>query len=428
MDFFIFSPQTNQTFQYDLNTKTIKKQSMKTLFKNYADSFKGLSKEVWWLSLITLINRAGAMVIPFLSIYLTEDLCLSFSNVAWIMSCFGLGSVVGTWIGGKLTDRIGYYKIMVFSLLATGLLFIGMQYLTTFKSLCIGVFTLTLVADMFRPAMYVALSAYSKPENKTRSVTLIRLAINLGFSAGPALGGLIIVTLGYAGLFWVDGITCIIASLLLINVLNPKKAKAQDNIINDNPESAYKDVPFIVFCLALVLLGLVFLQYFSAMPLYYRQVHYLTELEVGLLLGANGFLIFIFEMPLIKWLENTKFTKIGLVLFGTILTGLSFLVLILSSWIGVIVIGMILMTFGEMIAFPFANALAMERAKKGNQGEYMALYAMTFSFASVFAHNAGLQFIEGIGFDNTWIIMTAVSTACVFLLFSLNVHMKKKRR
>lgn len=401
---------------------------MKTLFNNYFNSFKGLSREVWWLALITLINRAGTMVIPFLSIYLTEDLNLSFSNVGWIMTSFSIGSLVGTWIGGKLTDKMGYYKIMVFSLLLTGFLFIGLQYLTSFKLLCIGVFILTLFADMFRPAMFVALSAYSKPENKTRSVTLIRLAINLGFSAGPALGGLIIVTLGYAGLFWVDGITCIAATLLLINVLNPKKAKVQDDIKNGNPESAYGDIPFILFCLALVLFGFIFFQYFSAMPIYYRKTHLLSELQVGLLLGANGFLIFLFEMPLIKWLESKSFTKIGYVLFGAILTGLSFLILIVSGWVGVIIIGMFLMTFGEMIAFPFANAFAMERAKKGNQGEYMALYAMTFSFAGIFAHNAGLQLAKGIGFDDTWLIMTAVSTLCAILLLGLNLYMKAKKR
>ncbi len=399
---------------------------MKTLFKNYADSFKGLSKEVWWLSLITLINRAGTMVIPFLSIYLTEDLHFSLPNVGWIMTCFGLGSVVGTWIGGKLTDKIGYYKIMVFSLLSTGFLFIGMQYLTTFKSLCIGVFVLTAIADMFRPAMFVALSAYSKPENKTRSVTLIRLAINLGFSAGPAFGGLIIATLGYSGLFWVDGVTCILATFLLIKVLNPKKAKIQDDIITKNPVSAYSDKPFLIFTFALILFGLIFFQYFSTMPIYYREIHKLSEPEVGFLLGANGFIIFLLEMPLIKWLENTKYTKVGLIFFGAILTGLSFFILIVSDWVGVIIIGMILMTIGEMIAFPFANAFALQRAKKGNQGEYMALYAMSFSIASIFAHNAGLQLAAGIGFDNTWIIMTALATLCMLLLFGLKVYMRRK--
>ena len=151
------------------------------ILQPYLNTFKGLSREVWWLSLITLINRAGTMVIPFLSLYLTKHLGFSLGKVGWIMSAFGLGSVVGSWLGGKLTDKIGYYKVMVFSLISTGFLFVGLQYLQTFETILLGIFLVMLVADMFRPAMFVALSAYSKTENKTRSVTLIRLAINLGF-------------------------------------------------------------------------------------------------------------------------------------------------------------------------------------------------------------------------------------------------------
>ena len=83
---------------------------MKKLYFNYLDTFRGLSKEVWWLALITLINRAGTMVIPFLSLYLTKSLGFTLENVGWIMTCFGVGSVAGSWLGGKLTDKIGYYK------------------------------------------------------------------------------------------------------------------------------------------------------------------------------------------------------------------------------------------------------------------------------------------------------------------------------
>lgn len=403
---------------------------MKTLIRNYLDTFKGLSQEVWWLSLITLINRAGTMVIPFLSIYLTESLNFTLKDVGTLMAAFGLGSVLGSWLGGKLTDRIGYYKVMVFSLASTGFLFIGLQELTTFNSLCLGIFILMTIADMFRPAMFVALSTYSKPENKTRSVTLIRLAINLGFSAGPAIGGIIITTLSYSGLFWVDGITCILATLLLIKVLNPKKTKIQDEIKVEKPESAYGDKAFIIFLLAMVLFGIVFLQYFSTMPIYYRESHLLSEFQIGLLLGANGFLIFLLEMPLIKWLENSKYTKTSLMLFGAFLTGMSFLILNFTSWSGILIAGMFLMTIGEMIAFPFSNAFALDRAKKGNQGEYMALYSIAFSIAHIFGHKSGLHMVSDLGFDNTWFVMTALAGVCVFLLFSLKLYLKgqKKKR
>ena len=95
--------------------------------QQYFNNFKGFSREIWILATITFINRAGTMVLPFLSKYLKEDLGFSYSEVGWIMVCFGVGSLVGSWLGGKLTDKIGFYKIMIFSLMTSGLLFFVLQ-------------------------------------------------------------------------------------------------------------------------------------------------------------------------------------------------------------------------------------------------------------------------------------------------------------
>ena len=402
---------------------------MKKLYKNYLNTFRGLSNEVWWLALITLINRAGTMVIPFLSLYLTKSLDFTLQDVGWIMSSFGLGSVIGSWLGGKLTDKIGFFKVMKFSLFLTGLLFIALQFITTFTGFCIGIFLVMLVADTFRPAMFVALSSYSKPENKTRSVTLIRLAINLGFSAGPAVGGLIITYLNYKGLFWVDGVTCILATLLLINVLNPKKVKELDKLIVKNPVSVFSDNAFWIFFIGMFTFGFVFLQYFSTVPLFYKDGHHLSELQIGLLMGMNGFLIFVLEMPLIKWLEDSKYSKEFLMFLGLLLTGLSFIVLNLTSWTGILIIGMLFMTIGEMIAFPFSNAFVIERAKKGKQGEFMAYYTIAFSASHIFSHNTGMQLIDAYGFYITWDIMTVISIVGLgFLLILIRVIKKEKSK
>ncbi|CAM1351897.1 MDR family MFS transporter [Tenacibaculum insulae] len=400
---------------------------MKKLYFNYLNTFKGLSTEVWWLALITLINRAGTMVIPFLSLYLTKSLDFSLKDVGWIMSCFGVGSVLGSWLGGKLTDKIGYYKVMKTSLFLTGLLFLALQFVTTFYGFCIGIFLVMLVADTFRPAMFVALSAYSKPENKTRSVTLIRLAINLGFSAGPAVGGIIITSLSYSGLFWVDGITCVLATFLLIKVLNPKKARVLDEVKVKNPVSVFTDKAFWVFFVAMFIFGFVFLQYFSTIPLYYKDTHYLSELEIGLLMGMNGFLIFLLEMPLIKWLEESKYSKERLMFIGLFLTGISFLLLNVTGWVGILIVGMLFMTIGEMIAFPFSNAFVMERAKKGNQGEYMAYYSIAFSLAHIFGHNSGMQMVAAFGFDKTWWVIIVMSVIGLFFLWMLSRIVKKEK-
>ncbi|NER10685.1 Predicted arabinose efflux permease, MFS family [Muriicola jejuensis] len=400
---------------------------MKLLYLSYLNSFRGLSREVWWLALVTLINRAGTMVIPFLSLYLTRDRGFALEDVGTIMSCFGLGSLAGTWLGGKLTDRIGYYKVMVWSLFLTGLLFIWLQVLESFYALCGGIFVLMVVADSFRPATYVAMSAYSKHENKTRSVTLIRLAINLGFSAGPAIGGVIIASMGYLGLFWVDGITCLLAALLLLLVLNPKKAKELDVYRNEAPRSAYKDYPYLLFIGAMILLGLIFVQYFSTVPLFYSEARSLSEVSIGLLLAMNGFIIFAFEMPLIKFLETSTLSRVSLMMLGLALTTCSYFFLTFGNWTGLLVIGMILMTLGEMVTFPFSSAFAMERSRTGRQGEYMALYNIAFSISHIFAHNGGMVSIANFGYRTTWYIAMVVGVMGILLLYLLRSGLLKGR-
>jgi len=344
------------------------------------------------------------MVIPFLSLYLSDNLDFTKEQIGWVMTSYGLGSFFGAWLGGKLSDISGYYKVILGSLLLTGIAFFVVQFFSSFWSICISFFVLIAIADAARPAFFVALSAYSKPENKTRSLTFIRLAINLGFSAGPAIGGLIIATMGYSGLFWIDGVTCLLATL------NPRKARELDKEIPvENPVPAHKDGLYVLFLIALALFGFIFVQYFSTIPLYYKEVHQLSE--------KNRALIFFFEMPLIAYLERTNISKVGNVINGFILTGISFLLLLVTPWAGILIIGMIAATLGEMVAFPFGNAFALERSKKGRQGAYMGLYSMSFSVAHIFGHNSGMQFIANFGYDNGWIFMAVMAGIGTFLLF-----------
>jgi len=396
------------------------------IFRSYVDSFSDLRREVWLLALITFINRAGTMVIPFLSLYLTKSRGFSLEEVGWILTFFGLGSVTGSWLGGKLVDSIGHYKTMAGSLLISSVLFVLLQFPTSFWGICGGIFLVMTAADIFRPAVFVAISAYSKPQNRTRSVTLIRLAINLGFSAGPAIGGLIIASAGYGGLFWVDGITCLIAGILLLKLLHPKKAAENIREVNLNPQGVLKDFPYLIFIGAMVLFGFIFLQYFSTMPLFYAQEHGLTELEIGILLGINGFLIFLFEMPLIKYLENKKVTAIFHVIVGTALVGVSFIAINLTGWIGILLIGMLFMTIGEMIAFPFSNTFALTRSDKGKQGSYMALYSIAFSLSHIFGHNSGMQLISKFGYFFTWNVMIILAAVACGLLVYVGYLLKKE--
>lgn len=388
---------------------------LKTAFNRYINSFRGFRREIWILTLITFINRAGTMVLPFLTKYLNEDLNFSYSDVGTIMVFFGLGSMLGSYLGGKLTDSIGFYKVMIFSLFVSGLLFFGLQYVTSFYGLCIAMFVIMTIADMFRPAMFVSLSTYAKPENRTRALTLVRLAVNLGFAAGPAMGGLIIMNIGYHGLFWVDGASCILAITIFWLLVKEKKKPIDDNVVSESVavKSVYSDRPFWVFLLVIFITGMVFFQLFTTLPLYHQKAYGLTEFQTGLLLTLNGFLVFLLEMPIVNYFDRKQVNKVKLVLVGSLFMALGFYVLLLDVWVGILVVNVLFLTFGEIFAFPFSNSFALGRAPRGQEGRYMAFYSMSFSLAHIMSSKTGMNIFDHFGYLTNWVVMGTLGMVAV---------------
>ncbi|WP_281637916.1 MDR family MFS transporter [Flavobacterium marginilacus] len=404
---------------------------LKTALGRYVNNFKGFSREVWILTLITFINRAGTMVLPFLSKYLKEDLNFTYGEVGWIMVAFGLGSMLGSWIGGKLSDKIGFYKIMIFSLFTSGILFILLQYITTFWGLCFGMFIIMAISDMFRPAMFVSLSVYAKPENRVRALSLVRLAVNLGFTAGPALGGLIIIGMGYQGLFWVDGSTCIIAILIFAFCIKEKKkipAIAEDNVVTSASKSIFKDKPFWLLLFISFVTFMVFLQIFSTLPLYHNEKFGLTEFQTGILLSINGLLVFLLEMPIVSTLERRKTNKIKSIAIGSLFITLGYYILLLDSWVSILIISIILLTFGEIFSFPFVNAVALNRAPKGQEGKYMGYYTMSFSLAHIVSSKTGLEIIAHYNYQVNWFVMGTLGALSLLCCFWLNKMIRSEKK
>ena len=392
---------------------------MKNIYFKYIASFKGLSKEIWYLAFVTFVNRAGTMILPFLSRYLNEELEFSLENVGIILSFFGIGSLVGHYLGGKLTDKIGFYNIMVRSLLTTGFLFIGLQFVTSFWAMCFSIFIIMSIADMFRPALFVSLKAYSKPENQTRSLALIRLAINLGFIFGPIVGGFLIVNSGYITLFWIDGITCILSTLLFVMLVKKKELhndeEKEEALQKAKKFSLLQDKPYLIFLGISFLMGMVFMQLFFTMPTFHNKQFGLTEDYTGLLMLLNAVLIVLLEMPLVSWIESKKISNPKLFFYSSFLMGISFVFLLFDSYWQILIIHMLFITVGEMISFPFTNTFAMNRAKKGQEGSYMAWYSISFSFAHIICPILSFTIIEKFGYKTNW-SLTAIYGLIAMLL------------
>ncbi len=217
---------------------------MASLFQLYKRSFSNLSRNIWILSLVMFINRSGNMVLLFSSLYMTRELGFSIADAGLVMSCYGVGSVLGSYFGGWLSDRYRPFDVMVFSLLISGSVLFFLLFAKSFISLAIVIFLYAFTADVFRPANSKSIASFSGPENRTRSVSLVRLAVNLGFTVGPAVGGFIALYLGYKWLFIIDALTTYGAAIILWKYLPradspvPQQANA---ILSDATTSAYRD-------------------------------------------------------------------------------------------------------------------------------------------------------------------------------------------
>lgn len=372
----------------------------------YYKSIEGLSREIWLLAIVMFINRSGAMVLPFLSIYLNQELNISLAHCGIIMSFYGLGSVFGAFLGGVLTDRLGYVPVMISSLFLTSIAFLVVMNLQSFNMLCIGIFTVSFLADLFRPANLSAIQEFSKEENITRSLGLIRLAINLGYSFGPFVGGLIAASLGYKLLFIANAISVALAGLFFIKFFRSEnripiknKSKAEVVVI----QMPWKDLSYLLYLFLFMIIVTVFMQLFYIVPLYYKTSFGFNESFVGFLMGLNGLIIFILEMPLIYKAEKTS--PIKLVVIGGMLMGLScFSLLVIPIALIAALFYIIFSTFGEMLAFPFSNTFALSFCNEMNRGKYMGLYTMTFSIAHTIAPFLWFKISELYGFEMIWIV------------------------
>ncbi|WP_425551483.1 MFS transporter [Chryseobacterium mucoviscidosis] len=374
----------------------------------YTNSFKGLSKESWMLALVMLINRAGSMVLPFLGVYMTDHLKFSIENTGIVLSFFGIGSVIGSWLGGFITDRIGEYRVQYLSLLLSVPLFCMIPLFKTEIGVATIILLQSIVSDSFRPANSVAITKYAKPENITRAFSLNRMAINLGFSIGPALGG-ILSAISYEFLFFSNAFTALVAGILYIiffkkrNMLAKLKArKVQEAIEIKKENSPYRDGKFLVYCFFCMLFSICFFQLFSTLTIFYKDTAHLSQQSIGYILGYSGFLVVLLEMGLVQVAE--KYLSLAVtMLLGTFICGFAYAMLGFDYSIVTLVVSMSLLCVGEIWALPFMSTITALRSGKNNKGAYMGLNGISFSIAFIVTPTLGTFIAERFGFTILWI-------------------------
>lgn len=401
------------------------------LFNSYINTYKGLSREAWMLSIVMLINRSGSMVLPFLGVYMTDHLKFSLENTGIVLSFYGIGSVLGSWLGGFLTDKFGEYYIQSWSLFLSAPIFIIMPFFSSVDMMALLIFLQSAISDTFRPANSVAITKYARPENLTKAFSLNRMAINLGFSIGPALGG-ILSGISYNFLFIVNGIGAVTAGIIYVIFFRrrnkifreKKKLEPTKTIEKTVTKSPYKDYPFLLYSFLCAVFAVCFFQFFNTIPLFYKDVAKLDQSTIGFILGYSGFIIVLLEMPLVSLAERVL--KIPQILsIGIIMSGVSYLLLLFGSNIPLLLLSMSILSIAEIWVLPFMSTVTALRAERGNKGAYMGLNGIAFSFSFIFTPFLGTYVVSHFGFDSLWIGSFAILMVTAFLIFWITKKMIK---
>lgn len=415
-------------------------------YRHWLEAYSGIPRTIWFLSFINLINRCGGMVISFITLYMTQRLHFSIEHTGYIMVCFGLGALTGAYFGGILTDKIGYFKVQFWSLIANGLILFLLLQVEQFWPMCAAVFALSVAAEVFRPANSVAIAQNSAPENRTRSISLYRMSANLGWTVAPVLGGFL-VYFGWEWLFWGDGLTCILAALSLF-AYKPFRQKMQrrtpaaledENLAGAGlldteamapaetigQRSPYRDRDYLWFIALTLLSAIVFMQILWTVPVFFKEAYHWSEQQIGLMVAFNGLIVFLVEMPLIHRIEGRK-PPLTQVRVGLLLYMLAYLCLV-GPFFPVLAgaLYMVAISFGEIFVMPFSSNYAMGRSGTKNQGQYMGLYVMAYSVSNIIAPLLGTQVIAAWGYYTLWAVMVVLATI-VWFGFRLLDHRSAK--
>ncbi len=379
------------------------------LLRIYADSFKGLSKEAWMLSIVMLINRSGSMVLPFLGVYMTDQLEFSIKESGLVLSFYGVGSVIGSWLGGYFTDKFGEYRVQSTSLFLSAPLFLLIPIFTSVEGMALIILLQSIISETFRPANSVAITKYARPENLTRAFSLNRMAINLGFSIGPALGG-ILSSVSYELLFITNAVGAILAGIFYVRFFRKRhkiyqKKMKEKPIVKEATEkerSPYRDSPFLVYCLLCAIFSVCFFQFFNTIPIFYKEVAHLDQKSIGYILGYSGFIIVVLEMLVVNFADK-YLTIAKTLLYGILMCAAAYAMLAINHHISLIMLSISILSVGEILVLPFMSTITALRSGKTNQGAYMGLNGMTFSISFIITPLLGTSVASDLGFNTLWI-------------------------
>lgn len=369
-------------------------------------------------------SLGSALLFPFFALYVTREFSIGLSQVGLIFAALTVATMIGTTIGGGLTDRFGRKSMVIFGLVTSALTILALGFIRELEWFVPLAVLAGLMGNIGGPAR-MAMAADILPEEKRAGgFGMHRVIFNLAYVIGPILGG-VLAAYSYLYLFIFDTIASLLTALIFYLLLSETKPVREDSQLQETTTETFvgygrilKDRFFMFFLIATMLMALVFSQLHGPLSVYLRDVHGLSEQYFGWILSLNAAMVVLFQFSITRRIE--KYPPFLILSIGTLFLVIGFGMYGFISIYVLFMVAMAIITIGEMLVAPVGQAIAAKLAPEHMRGRYMAFYDFAWMIpGAIGMYLAGLIMDN---FDPRWIWYTAGLIGIVAVVAFLGMH------
>ena len=378
---------------------------------------RSLPGPVWILCAGSFVNRFGSFVAVFLVLYLREK-GYSIAEAGFVVSLYGAGNVMAAAVGGLVADRLGRRNAIAISMFSSAATLLALSQADDI--VLIGALTVLagLTGEMYRPASAALLADLVPAGQRLPAFALNRLAINLGFAAGPATAGLL-ADRSFTYLFVGDALTSIVFGVLALAALpEGVRTRRGDERRGEGVRTIARDRAFLFFLVSSLLGAFVYFQSNATFPLHVKESG-LSNADYGLLISLNGLAIVVLELPFTSITQ--RFPAIPTLAVGSILVGLGFALNAWAESLAALAFTVLIWTIGEIVYAPVASAYVADIAPVHLRGRYQGAWGLMWGLAFMLGPGLGAAFFAWNG-DAFWLFCGLLGLLSAALLLPAAVQ------
>jgi MFS family permease len=390
---------------------------------------------LFWIIVVTLfIDSIGStLLFPFFALYITQKFGVGMTEAGVLLGMSSLFGLIGSVIGGALTDKLGRRQLILFGLVFSALSSLLFGLASDVKMLYFLVVIVGLLSRVSMPA-HDAMLADILPEGKRQEAFgITRVVGNYAWIFGTALGGLIAAR-SFLALFVIDAVLSLTVAVILYRFLPEtqptvhKEAKKGESFLNiiTGYRLVLRDLAYMGFTVAGMIVLVVYQQQYGALAVYLRDVHQISSKSYGLILAMEGLEVVLFQI----WISRAirKYPPFLMMLLGALFFAVGFAMIGFVSGLEFFMLAAIIITIGEMIMFPTNKALAVNFAPPEMRGRYMAVYDLGWTIPATFGPAAAGLILDSYNPNLLWYIGGILCIVSAVSFYALHLGLGRQPR